>query len=231
MTQRLAGQTGAEKFSVSFSNLQGHWTGAVLGLGSLAIAAPAFAHHPLDGQLPSTFLDGFLSGIGHPILGLDHFAFMVALGLLTALFSDSLRKLRWVPISFAVATLLGVGIHLMALDIPASESIVASTVIIIGGFLAINHRVQALALLGFGAIAGVFHGYAYGEAIMGAESSPLIAYLIGLLIVQIGVAGIAFGFGRVIKSFFSQNSVMMFRYAGLIFGILGIVLLGNTFGA
>jgi urease accessory protein len=46
-----------------------------------------------------------------------------------------------------------------------------------------------LALLLF-AVAGLVHGYALGESIVGAEASPLVAYLLGLLIMQtaIGVA-------------------------------------------
>ena len=34
------------------------------------------------------------------------------------------------------------------------------------------------------AIAGLFHGYAFGEAIAGAERAPLGAYLLGLVVVQ-----------------------------------------------
>jgi len=33
-------------------------------------------------------------------------------------------------------------------------------------------------------VAGFFHGYAYGESIYGAESSPLAAYLTGLVAIQ-----------------------------------------------
>ena len=41
----------------------------------------AQAHHVMDGMLPSTFVEGLLSGLGHPIIGPDHFAFVVAVGL------------------------------------------------------------------------------------------------------------------------------------------------------
>ena len=35
---------------------------------------PAFAHHVVGGKMPVTFMDGLLSGLGHPIIGLDHLA-------------------------------------------------------------------------------------------------------------------------------------------------------------
>jgi urease accessory protein len=37
------------------------------------------------------------------------------------------------------------------------------------------------------AIAGLVHGYALGESIVGAEPSPLMAYLLGLLIMQTAI--------------------------------------------
>jgi urease accessory protein len=38
------------------------------------------------------------------------------------------------------------------------------------------------------AVAGLFHGGAYGEAIIGAENTPLVAYLIGFALIQYGIA-------------------------------------------
>lgn len=42
----------------------------------------------------------------------------------------------------------------------------------------------ARAAAGLFAAAGVIHGYALGESIVGAEPSPLVAYLAGLLVIQ-----------------------------------------------
>ncbi|MGZ5897221.1 MAG: HupE/UreJ family protein [Xanthobacteraceae bacterium] len=46
-----------------------------LGLIILALSsASAFAHHVMGGRTPATFGEGILSGFGHPVIGLDHFA-------------------------------------------------------------------------------------------------------------------------------------------------------------
>jgi len=37
---------------------------------------------------------------------------------------------------------------------------------------------------GLFALAGLLHGYTYGESIFGAESTPLWGYLIGLAVIQ-----------------------------------------------
>ena len=43
----------------------------------IVIAQPAWAHHPMGGTLPQTFLQGLLSGFGHPVIGVDHLAAIV----------------------------------------------------------------------------------------------------------------------------------------------------------
>src|SRR5262249_29863369 len=41
----------------------------------------AFAHHVMGGKTPSTFVEGLLSGTGHPVIGPDHLAFLLAIGI------------------------------------------------------------------------------------------------------------------------------------------------------
>ncbi len=49
-----------------------------------ALAEPVFAHHLMGGCTPATFSEGILSGLGRPIIGLDHLAAVVAIGCLAA---------------------------------------------------------------------------------------------------------------------------------------------------
>ena len=45
------------------------------------IAAPSLAHHPMGGGAPQSLLHEYLSGVGHPIIGLEHLAFIFLVGL------------------------------------------------------------------------------------------------------------------------------------------------------
>jgi len=45
-----------------------------------ATAAGAEAHHAMGGTMPQTLAQGLLSGLAHPVIGLDHLAFTVAAG-------------------------------------------------------------------------------------------------------------------------------------------------------
>lgn len=152
-------------------------------------STPAFAHHPMGGQTPSTFMEGLLSGVGHPIIGLDHLAFIVAVGVAAAMTSKRLI----LPLFFVLATMLGTGLHLMAISLPIVETVIALSVALIG-FMVLSGKSFSTFIYGaVFSVAGIFHGFAYGEAVFGAETTPIVAYLTGFGATQYLIA-IAAGF-------------------------------------
>ena len=152
----------------------------LVGAALVTTAGTASAHHLMGGKTPSTFADGILSGLGHPIIGPDHLAFLVALGVAVGVGGLSFAT----PFLFLVAMASGVAAHVAAFNIPAAEMIVALSVIVAGVLLALDRRFPASGWAAIFSIAGFFHGYAYGESIYGAETTPLAAYLVGLVAVQ-----------------------------------------------
>jgi len=153
-----------------------------------ALPCPAWAHHFMDGGLPHTFAQGLLSGVGHPLIGLDHAAFIVAAGFFLALINRGM----WGVIALIAGSLAGAALHLAGVDLPWGEVGVALSVILIGGLVMARRRIPLSWLAGGMAIAGVLHGHAYAETIFGAEPTPLVAYLIGFSLIQAGVAAAAF---------------------------------------
>jgi urease accessory protein len=160
----------------------------VLAVIMIAVAQPAWAHHVMGGKMPETFLQGLLSGFGHPVIGVDHLAAIVGVGILAALAGRGAA----VVLAFSVAVIAGVGLHLTKVDLPASELFVGLTTLLIGALVILRQSMgQGLALLLF-AVAGLVHGYALGESIVGAEPSPLVAYLLGLLIMQSAIGVVVY---------------------------------------
>jgi urease accessory protein len=160
----------------------------LVGAGLVASAGTASAHHLMGGKTPATFADGILSGVGHPIIGPDHLAFLVALGIAVGVGRLSLVT----PFLFLLAMACGVAAHVAAVNIPAAELIVAVSVLTAGVLIALDWNIPSAAWAAIFSIAGFFHGYAYGESIYGAEPTPLAAYLVGLGAVQtVLVVGIA----------------------------------------
>jgi urease accessory protein len=192
----------------------------------LLFATKTLAHHAMGGQTPNNFFDGFLSGLAHPIIGLDHLAFVVASGLIAVGMEQGLL----IPIAFVIATLIGTGIHLQEIDLIFPEGIVALSVIVFGIILTLkkgfqNHsNLYTIALATLGMIAGIFHGYAYGESIVGARVSALIAYLIGFTVIQLVIASSAFLLGSVIKDKLANKSLLIMKLTGLV-----IMAIGGTF--
>src|SRR5215469_6737355 len=132
---------------------------ALVAAGLFATTGTASAHHLMGGKIPSTFTEGILSGIGHPIIGPDHLAFLVALGIAVGVGRLSLVT----PFLFLAAMACGVAAHVAAVNIPAAELIVAVSVLTAGVLLVLDRRITASAWAAIFTIAGFFHGYAYGE--------------------------------------------------------------------
>ena len=151
----------------------------------LFLPVPAFAHHGMGGQPPETFLQGFFAGLAHPVIGLDHFMFLLMAGALS--YSLEIPLKYSTPALFVVSGLLGTSLHLSALSLPNAEVMIAISVIVGGGLVLSPRRVGAAPLSVLFAIAGIFHGYAYAESIIGVESTPLVAYLSGLALIQCAV--------------------------------------------
>lgn len=195
--------------------------GRVAALMSLAHAA--HAHHAMGGRTPSTLFEGLLSGLAHPVIGLDHFAFVVAIGLLAI----GARSRLAVPALFVATTLLGTALHLMRVDVAAVEALVALSVFAVGVLLATDRRQPLALLLPLAALAGLLHGYAYGESIVGAESTPLFAYLLGFGLVQFAIALAARGLGgRLLAAADGTAELRMRRTSAAAVCAIGMLYLG-----
>lgn len=198
----------------------------IVPLFLLIFASKTLAHHATGGQTPDNFLNGFLSGLAHPVIGLDHLAFVVASGLIAVGMEQGLL----IPIAFVIATLIGTGIHLQGINLLFPEGIVALSVVIFGLILTLKKGLQnhsnlyTIALATLAMIAGIFHGYAYGESIIGARVAALVAYLIGFTVIQLAIASGAFFLGSVIKEKLAKQATLISKLIGL-----AIMAIGTTF--
>jgi len=152
----------------------------------LLIAGPsaARAHHAMEYALPATALEGLLSGLGHPVIGLDHFLFVAAAGVLAANFGRG----WFLPLLFVAASVITAGMRYLGTDLALGEFPVAGTLVVLGAMMLAAQlpREGVVALLFI--VAGTLHGHALAEAIVGAERTPLAAYLLGLAVIQSAVA-------------------------------------------
>ena len=190
----------------------------LIALIALVFAEPALAHHPMGGRVPVSFTEGLLSGFGHPIIGLDHLAAVLAIGALAA----AHRAGVVLALGYVVAMIAGVAVHLQGVTLSGAEFLVALSVILLGVLLARRAIVQSGALLGLFALAGLLHGYALGESIVGAEQAPLAAYLIGLTVIQSAIALAAMYAAKFVVA---RREPVTLRLAGATIAGIGIAIL------
>lgn len=181
----------------------------------LACQVPAYAHHAMDGDLPQTFLQGLLSGLGHPIIGLDHLAAIVGAGALAGVAGRGVAPV----LAFSAAMMAGVALHLARVGLPGGEFLVGLATLTIGALLVLRVAMSpALAAVLF-AVAGVVHGHALGESIVGAEPAPIAAYLAGLFVVQTAIGlGACLAARRLAAS---RLRTLALSAAGIVIAVIG----------
>lgn len=156
-------------------------------LAACALSYPllAQAHHAMGNALPGNAFEGLLSGLAHPVIGLDHFVFVLALGAACYYFGQRVLGIG----VFLVAALAGAVLHVNQATVAFVEFWVAASLLLLGlAVLRTVPKLKSMAGMAFVAAAGLAHGYAYGESIVGAEQTPLLAYLAGFTLIQCVVA-------------------------------------------
>ncbi len=160
----------------------------LLGLASGVLAVSACAASAHVGGIPG----GFASGFFHPILGWDHVAAMVAVGMWGAFLG---RPALWLlPILFPMVMACGAAFGIAGFDLPHTETGIALSSMVLGVMILLGVRAP---LWVAGLIVGVFavcHGYAHGVELP-AASNPF-AFALGFIISTglLHLCGIGLGF-------------------------------------
>lgn len=171
-------------------------SGSIFRLGvvvAMLVAWPALADPLAPEEVPQTFAEGFIQGVGVPVISVYHLAAMIGIGILVGIAARGV-----VPVlAFGAAAILGVAYQLSPYDLPADDAFVALTTMIIGLLILLRKPISPRVASGIFAVAGLVHGYSLGSVVANAGAVPVLAYVTGLLIVQtaIGVAACAITLG------------------------------------
>ena len=158
----------------------------VTGLAVAASASPAFAHHVMDGKTPATFFEGLFSGLGHPVIEVPHFVAILLVGVVAARLAVGLMPIA----AFVIGSFVGTLIIGVLAGWPVDETWVIASIATVAALLLLHGHRWLLAAILFAI--GAVHGTAFAEAIIGAEPTPLAAYLLGLAVVEFTIAGAAY---------------------------------------
>jgi urease accessory protein len=157
----------------------------VLAAGLLLVSQAASAHEATG------VAGGFTSGFMHPILGWDHVAAMVAVGLWGAVLG---QPAIWIlPVTFPLVMAVGGALGVAGVQLPGVEIGIASSALVLGGMVLAAARPPLWLAAAVVAAFAIFHGHAHGTELPHAVS-PL-AYSLGFVIStgMLHMCGIAFG--------------------------------------
>jgi len=213
--------------SSEFSNLptskQQRLLGAIVVLVVISLLTSA-GGSPIEHNVSTTW-EGFIWGIADPVISLDRFAGIVALGL----FSAKYVRGSWLNLTFVIAAICGQLINLSPVMLPGAAIVIAICTIALGVMLITPIPINWLAIAILSATAGIFQGYADARYIIGAEIFTVITYVIGVALTQAVIImsareiGITFGINEI-----NQIFPKIIRFAGLVFCAIGIVFLSYS---
>lgn len=136
---------------------------------------------------------GLLTGLLHPLSGLDHVLAMVAVGLWGAQLG---MPAIWVlPVAFPLVMAMGGMLGFLGLPIPGVEVGIAASAIVLGMAVAFEVRPPlVIAALVAGCFA-IFHGHAHGTELPPGESALL--YSLGFVVATGCLHALGIGIGTV----------------------------------
>lgn len=138
----------------------------------LVVAAPVFGHVQ-TGQA-----EGFLTGLRHPVSGLDHMLAMISVGLWGAQLGPP--ALWLLPVTFPLVMAIGGFLGLVGTPVPGVETGVALSALLLGVAVALEARPNLkVAVVLVGAF-GICHGHAHGTELPAGQSG--LTYSIGFVL-------------------------------------------------
>jgi len=158
----------------------------------LTVALVMFAVAPgAEGHVMPGEAIGFVSGLKHPISGLDHIIAMVSVGLWGAQLGAPAIWL--LPVTFPLIMAVGGFLGLIGVPLPGTEIGIALSGILLGAVVLLEWRPRlywAAALVG---VFGLYHGHAHGAELPPGQDALL--YSLGFILATgfLHITGIAIG--------------------------------------
>ena len=151
--------------------------GWAAGCGFLAVLAVIFLPATAFAHQETGSIAGIVSGLKHPVSGMDHVLAMISVGLWGAQLGAP--AVWMLPVAFPMVMAFGGMLGLMGIALPGIEIGIAVSALVLGAMILTESRPPlwvAAALVGFFAI---FHGHAHGTELPVGSSGLL--YSIGFV--------------------------------------------------
>ena len=189
---------------------------AIFFIATYAISTGASAHIGTEFHGHGSFMTGLL----HPLGGLDHFLAMLAVGIWSAV---SARRagpaLLWGPLAFANMLVLGALLGLQGMGGAVVEPMAAASVMALGLLVLARRGASTLTAMALAGGFAVFHGLAHGTELAVADNP--FAAVAGMFVTTIALhlTGVALGWTL------RASPVWVTRATGAAVAVSGVALL------
>jgi len=186
----------------------------VIGFTVLLIAAPFAEAH--TGEVQS----GFMSGLSHPFLGLDHLLAMLAVGIWAGKMGG---KASWrVPLAFIIIMFVSALFSQGLVSMPLIENGIAVSLLLLGLFIVLAVKLPVAMGMIVVSLFAVSHGVAHGVELPVAASPFWYVSGFFLTTALLHAVGVMAGASR------NDKSLMFIRLAGAFIATTGgFMLLAN----
>ena len=154
----------------------------LFAIAGVLLPSFAFAHSGETG--------GFVSGLAHPVSGLDHVCAMLAVGLWAAQAGG--RTVRVIPLTFVGVMALGGALPLLGIGLPFVEPGIVLSVLLLGVLVAASVRLPLWLGGALVALFALWHGQAHGNEMPALASEWFYGLGFVLATVMLHVTGIGF---------------------------------------
>jgi urease accessory protein len=159
---------------------------------------------------------GFLTGVGHPVSGLDHVVAMIAVGLWGAQLGAP--ALWLLPVTFPMMMALGGLVGLLGVALPGLEVGIAASAVVLGLVVMFALRPPLAVAVALVAVFAIFHGHAHGTELPPGQSALL--YSMGFVVATGCLHGVGIAIGVIHRWRWGQT---LLRTVGAVVALAGIV--------
>ncbi len=171
----------------------------------------AFAHTGMGDT------SGFVSGLAHPLGGLDHICAMVGVGLWAA--QRGGRAIWLAPMAFMLVMAVGGVLGMVAVYIPFVEPGILASVLVLGILIMMAVRLPLAATAALVGVFALFHGHAHGAEM--PITAAGLEYGLGFLLATGLLHACGIGLGLLTTR---SNFGWVARYAGAAIVLCGMYL-------
>ncbi len=188
----------------------------VFAIAAATLLALVASSVPVHAHVQTGEASGFLTGVGHPVSGLDHVVAMIAVGLWGVQLGAP--ALWLLPVTFPMMMALGGLVGLLGVPLPGLEVGIAASAVVLGLVVMFALRPPLAVAVALVAVFAIFHGHAHGTELPPGQSALL--YSMGFVVATGCLHGVGIAIGVIHRWRWGQT---LLRAVGAVVALAGIV--------